>query len=55
MSSNKEYWGKSFSHKVERDKEVNDVLPQQGWLVLRFSESDIKKDLDGCCCGQAFL
>ena len=30
---------------MERDKEVNDQLTQQGWLVLRFWESDIKKDI----------
>ena len=33
---------------VKRDKEVNDELTDMGWLVLRFWESDIKKDLQRC-------
>ena len=48
VASNKEYWVKHLSRNVERDKEVNDSLTQEGWLVLRFWESDIKKDLNGC-------
>jgi len=48
VSSNQAYWTKKLSRNVERDKEVNDELTQAGWLVLRFWESDIKKDLAGC-------
>ncbi len=48
VASNKEYWKKKLSRNVERDKEVNDELTEAGWLVLRFWETDIKKDLDGC-------
>ena len=28
-------------------KAIFDQLPQDGWLVLRFWESDIKKNVDG--------
>ena len=45
---NKEYWTRHLGRNVERDKEVNDALTQEGWLVLRFWESDIKKDLSEC-------
>lgn len=45
ISSNKEYWRKKLSRNVEHDKEVNDELTDLGWLVLRFWESDIQKDL----------
>ena len=45
VASNKEFWWKKLARNVERDKEVNDQLTQQGWLVLRFWESDIKKDI----------
>ncbi|MBS7223491.1 MAG: DUF559 domain-containing protein [Megasphaera sp.] len=48
MGSNKEYWQKKLKRNVERDKEVNDELTDMGWLVLRFWESDIKKDLQKC-------
>ena len=47
VATNKEFWKKKLARNVERDKEVNDQLTQQGWLVLRFWESDIKKDIDG--------
>ena len=47
IGTNKDYWTKKLARNVERDKEVNDQLNQAGWLVLRFWESDIKKDIDG--------
>lgn len=45
VASNKDYWTKKLTRNVERDREVNDALTEAGWLVLRFWESDIKKDL----------
>lgn len=48
IASNKEYWQKKLEHNVERDRAVNDALTEQGWLILRFWESDVKKNLDGC-------
>lgn len=48
IDCNKSFWQKKLSRNVERDKEVNDALTEAGWLVLRFWESDIKKDLDRC-------
>ena len=33
---------------VERDRYVNELLLEQGWLVLRFWESDIKRNLENC-------
>lgn len=47
VATNKDFWQKKLARNVERDKEVNDQLTQAGWLVLRFWESDIKKDIDG--------
>ena len=47
VATNKDFWKKKLTRNVERDKEVNDQLTQAGWLVLRFWESDIKKDIDG--------
>lgn len=48
IASNKEYWQKKLKHNVEQDRAVNDALTEQGWLILRFWESDVKKNLDGC-------
>ena len=48
VATNKEYWQKKLARNVERDKDVTDELTELGWLVLRFWESDIKKDLAKC-------
>ncbi len=48
IGTNKSYWQAKLQRNVERDKENNDDLTQAGWLVLRFWESEVKKDLDGC-------
>lgn len=45
IGTRKEYWTKKMSRNVERDKDVTDELTSMGWLVLRFWESDIKKNL----------
>ena len=33
---------------IERDNEVNSRLHSLGWTVVRFWESEIYADLDGC-------
>lgn len=48
IKSNRDFWIKKLSRNVERDREINDELLQLGWLVLRFWESDIQRDLFGC-------
>ena len=48
IKTNRGYWVPKLSRNVERDKEVNDALLAEGWLVLRFWESDIKKDVMKC-------
>lgn len=47
VDTNKDYWQKKLQRNVDRDREVNDALTELGWLVLRFWETDIKKNLDG--------
>ncbi len=48
VATNKVFWRKKLADNVERDRFVNDALLEQGWLVLRFWESDVKKDLNKC-------
>lgn len=48
VQSNKEYWVKHLTNNVQRDHEVNNELAEQGWIVLRFWDSEIRKNLDGC-------
>ena len=48
IATRKKYWRNKLARNVERDKEVNDALTQEGWLVIRFWESEIQKDLKAC-------
>ena len=48
VGSNKPYWTKKLANNVARDKEVNNLLSEQGYVVLRFWETDVKKDLEKC-------
>lgn len=45
VASNKEFWQKKLTRNVERDQEVTDELTEQGWLVLRFWENDVKTNI----------
>lgn len=48
IKSNKEYWIKKIERNIERDKKNNQLLTNQNWVVLRFWEHEIKKDLNKC-------
>jgi DNA mismatch endonuclease, patch repair protein len=48
-SNNSEFWNKKIVRNIERDKIVDETLTSQGYLVLRFWESDIVNGLDDCC------
>ena len=43
-----EYWRQKILRNIERDKNVNEELASEGWIVLRFWESDIKADAEKC-------
>lgn len=42
------YWREKILRNIERDLKVTLSLRDDGWIVLRFWESDIKKDVDAC-------
>lgn len=42
------YWLKKIRRNMERDCHITSKLTSEGWTVLRFWESDIKKNLEGC-------
>ena len=46
--TNTEYWNAKIRRNIERDKEVNQQLSAEGWIVLRFWDIDINKHLDDC-------
>jgi DNA mismatch endonuclease (patch repair protein) len=43
-ATNVEYWEKKIERNKARDKLVNKTLKREGWKVMRFWESAIKKD-----------
>lgn len=45
LTTNREYWVAKIERNRQRDAEVNAELQELGWTVLRFWESEIKKDL----------
>lgn len=46
--TNTEYWVEKFKRNITRDNIVNKQLKGDGWIVLRFWEDDINKNLDEC-------
>jgi len=45
LKTNREFWIKKIERNIERDKKVNKELKKLGWVVLRFWESDIEKNI----------
>lgn len=48
IGTNQAFWSKKLKRNVERDKEINEILLEMGWLVIRFWERDVIKNLDDC-------
>jgi DNA (cytosine-5)-methyltransferase 1 len=46
--SHQEFWIPKIERNMQRDCEVNEHLIKEGWTVLRFWETDIKKHPDEC-------
>jgi DNA mismatch endonuclease, patch repair protein len=45
IKSNQEFWYKKIERNMERDKEVNQHLLENGWTILRFWSKDIRTSL----------
>jgi len=48
LGTNREFWIHKIETNMERDKKVNEELISKGWIVLRFWETEIKKNLNEC-------
>ncbi len=48
VKSHRQFWDEKIKRNRERDLEYTIRLRDEGWTVLRFWESDIRNDLDGC-------
>ena len=43
---NPDYWLQKFQRNVARDDDVKNQLERLGWVVLRFWESDVRKNVE---------
>ena len=48
FKSRQEFWIPKIERNMERDREVNEKLISEGWVVLRFWGKDIKKNTARC-------
>lgn len=48
IKTHREFWIPKIERNIQRDLEVNRLLEEQGWIVLRFWGKEIQKDLSGC-------
>lgn len=48
FKSNQDFWIPKIERNIQRDKEVNEKLQKDGWIVIRFWGEKITKDVSGC-------
>ena len=48
FKSNRDFWIPKIERNIERDKEVNEKLKADGWIVIRFWGKEIKKETKKC-------
>ena len=48
IDTNHEYWDAKIRRNIIRDKEVNLMMKELRWQVLRFWDTDINRNLDEC-------
>lgn len=48
IRSNQEFWINKIERNIQRDKEVNEHLRKEGWIVLRFWGREIIRDTSSC-------
>ena len=48
FKSRQEFWIPKIERNIQRDKEVNQKLESEGWIVLRFFGNEIKHNIEYC-------
>lgn len=48
FKSNREFWLPKIERNMKRDKEVNEILQNAGWIVLRFWGTEILRNTTAC-------
>lgn len=43
---NTDFWQSKLQKNIERDKNVSNILESEGWMVMRFWEHEIKKNVN---------
>ena len=43
-----DFWLPKIERNMERDREVNEKLKAEGWIVIRFWGKEIKSDVNAC-------
>ena len=43
-----DFWLPKIERNMERDREVNEKLASEGWIVIRFWGKEIKSDVNAC-------
>jgi len=46
LGHNPDYWCAKIQRNIHRDQEITAKLTSMGWMVYRFWESDVKKNVD---------
>ena len=48
IKTNREFWIPKIERNMQRDRQNTEKLKQDGWIVLRYWERQVKKELDSC-------
>lgn len=48
IKSNRDFWIPKIERNMQRDKLNNKALSENGWIVLRFWDQELKKELGAC-------
>jgi len=47
-ASNLQYWDDKFEKNIDRDIKAKDKLTEEGWVVIRFWEHEVRNSLSEC-------
>lgn len=48
FKSNRDYWIPKIEHNIEHDIKVTKELRDSGWIVMRFWDFEVKRDVKSC-------
>lgn len=48
LANNRDYWIAKIERNMSRDARVSEELMKAGWMVIRFWDADIDRDVEAC-------